>query len=694
MPSLEFVGLTIGLGLVSHAIAAASFLALSLILLASWKRGSLGALLIATSITTTLWAAMRAYDTVDDADLGAVVGVLEHLRSAGWIAFLLGLLRRTWGADGARALRVGAPYLIGALCVLGVGFELGGWRIGEVSAGGATFHTVVGVRLVIALFGLLLIENLFTNTKREHRWSIKFFCFGVGAIFVYDFYLYSDALLFERLNLDLYAARCLTNAIIVPLIAVSAARNPNWSLDVFVSRQVVFRTATLVGAGIYLLLMAAAGYYLREFGGEWGTALQVTFLFAAIILLLLVSYSGVVRAWLKININKHFFNYKYDYRTEWLKFIATISSQDSGRALPERVVEGVAALVESPGGAIWSHQGQNGYRLIADWNCATDENTRSSDVNFTRFLEERKRVIDLDEFSTRPEAYDNLTLPAWITHVDRAWLLVPLLHHERLAGLLLLTRPRAPTKLNWEDFELLTTVGRQAASYLAEHEAARALVEAQQFNEFNRRFAFVIHDIKNLVSQLSLLVSNAKKHRDNPEFQHDMLETVQESVEKMNRLLIRLHESGERSASGKPVSLVPFLQHAVERNVAGLVNLSLRCATEDVAVIADEERLGTVLAHLIENALDAASDDGEVEVRLAAEGGDVMIEVADNGPGMAPDFIRNELFIPFQSTKDRGYGIGAFESREIVRELGGKLDVISNVGTGTTIRITLPAAAA
>ena len=157
-------------------------------------------------------------------------------------------------------------------------------------------------------------------------------------------------------------------------------------------------------------------------------------------------------------------------------------------------------------------------------------------------------------------------MPSWLRAIQRGWLIVPLLHHERLHGFLLLGEPRAPRTVDREDYVLLTTVGRQGASYLAERASAKALAEAQQFEEFNRRFAFVLHDIKNLVSQLSLLVQNAEKHKDNPRFQKDMLDTVEESVEKMKSLLVRLHESGKEVAVNAIVVLEPLLRKVVHAN--------------------------------------------------------------------------------------------------------------------------------
>ena len=218
----------------------------------------------------------------------------------------------------------------------------------------------------MAVIGMILVEQLYRNTPVKQRWGIKFACLGIGGIFAYDFYLYSDALLLRDVNPEIWAARGIINALVVPLVAVSAARNPQWSVGITVSRRILFYSAALFGAAAYLLAMAAAGYYLRFFGGSWGTVMQVTFLFGAVILLLAVLFSGTLRSWLRVFISKHFFSYNYDYREEWLRFTRTLS--ESGHELEERVIQALAQLVESPGGGLWISRESGKCEPVSHWN--------------------------------------------------------------------------------------------------------------------------------------------------------------------------------------------------------------------------------------------------------------------------------------------------------------------------------------
>jgi putative PEP-CTERM system histidine kinase len=269
------------------------------------------------------------------------------------------------------------------------------------------------------------------------------------------------------------------------------------------------------------------------------------------------------------------------------------------------------------------------------------------------------------------------------------WAGIPLMHQQRLVGLVILAAPECRRPLDWEDFDLLRTAGNQAASALSEAIGQEALSQAQRFEEFNRRFAFILHDIKNLVSQLSLVARNAERHADNPEFRADMIATLQSSVGKMNELLARLApHSPARVQRIEAQPLRPILTAAIaakrrDRDVQLLGDASL-CALVDASAL--EQAVG----HLLQNALDASTG-APVTVRVTGGDNSVSVAIADKGVGMDGDFIRNRLFQPFASSKSGGFGIGAFEARSLIATMGGRISVDSRPGRGTTFTITLPA---
>lgn len=684
--------------LIGHALTALLFAVLSVLLLTSWRGRLQGALLLISTSTTAVWAVLVALQAAYRSIPVDVIWTVEVVRNLVWLNFVVRLLEPF--TEGSRVYVAMLRYIRFGALLLGV-VLMGSlididWPAVSLGEPRSTAEFRLIGQLLFAVLGMALVEQLFRNTPEEHRWGIKHLCIGLGTMFVYDFYLYTDALLFQRLDDSIWSARGMVNAMIVPLIGISAARNPKWSVPVFVSRRMVFHTTTLFSAGIYMLLMALAGYYIRIYGGEWGTVLQIAFLFGAVVVLVVLLFSGHLRARLKVFLNKHFFSYRYDYRDEWLRLIGLLAGQATEMPLRERVILALAEIVESQGGLLWLCSDD-------DKSCACVARFNHPDVQLPtvpieesaliRFLQVRHWIVRLDEYRLYPERYEGLELPAWLEQTKDPWLILPLLLEQRVLGFVVLMRPRAPQNLNWENLDLLKTAGMQAASYLALDQAAEALAEARQFEGFNRLSAFVMHDLKNLVAQLSLVAKNAGKHKHNPVFIDDAVKTIENAVSKMNRLMTQLKSAGS-TGDARPIDLVPLVRSLVETRAGSRPQPLLDLQVKKLPVLAEPDRLISVIGHIIQNAQDATPASGEVVVRLSSRDHQAVVEISDNGSGMAPEFVETRLFKPFDSTKGlTGMGIGAYECREVVRSLGGQVAVESELGQGTRFSIAIPLAA-
>jgi len=659
----------------SYASAALAFLLFSVLVLTGWRQRPdqrpHQRVLATASLLTVLWGAVMASATVVPWASWVLHGA-EWLRNAAWTGVLLAMLG-LWQRS-ARTFQASVA-VYGAMLLASL--------LAQQLPSGLAFHVLAIGRLGMAVLGMLLVEQLYRDRSVQVRWAMKFICLGLGALFAYDFYLYSDMLLLRELDPELWAARGLVNALIVPLLAISLLRRASWPAQLAVSRRVAFHSAALLGSAVYLLAMSMAAYYLRFVGGSWGGLMQLAFLFGATFVLAGVLFSGSFRAWLKVFISKHFYRYNYDYREEWLAFTRTLSA--TGPNLGERTISALAELVESQGGALWIRREQR-FEPLASWHMQAQQASEPADSAFCQLMESKQWLVEVAAHDLHdPE----VPLPAWLQAFPKAWLVVPLLLQGRLAGFVVLMASRSEVKLNWEVLDLLKIAGTQAASYLAQQEADNALMLARQFDSFNRLSTFVVHDLKNLVAQLSLMTANAEKHADNPEFQRDMMETVTLSVQKMKLMLQKLSRtaSPERAA---PQDLGQLLAQAVALKAAFEPTPSLQLAEAGLKVLAEGERLERVLGHLIQNAIEATPRDGKVCVRLARDGDTVLVEVADTGAGMSQEFIRERLFKPFDSTKSAGMGIGAFESREYIHQLGGTLQVRSAPEQGTTFTVSLP----
>ncbi|WP_296897649.1 XrtA/PEP-CTERM system histidine kinase PrsK [Thiohalocapsa sp.] len=680
------------IGFIGYAADAAAMTVLALLLATSWRGRLQGGLLLLAVAISVLWAGLLAIQAQWHMAPVQMIWAAEAARMVAWCLFLLRVLDqlRQGLADRLRLLRWGV--LVGGLLLL-LPFE--DWLPALVPAGGGWLAKVrlIG-QLLLTVSGLFLVEQVYRNTPWQHRWGIKFLCFGLGAVFVYDFYFFADALLFGRLDTGVWLARGGVNAVVTPLLAVSVARNPQWSFDLAVSRSVVVHSTALMAAGVYLLFMALAGYYIRAYGGEWSAVFQPLFFFGAAVVLIVLLFSGQLRSRLKHFISKHFYSYRYDYREEWLRLISVLSGKELQATLPERIILALAELVDSPGGAVWVRDPDGNCVFRRCWNLPLAElDVRWEGSDVCAALQPGGEVIELAE--PAPAASLSGTLPGWLLANENLWLLVPLMHETSALGFVVLARPRAPQQLGWENIQLLQTAARQAASYLALEEAAAALAEARQFEGFNRLSAFVVHDLKNLVAQLSLVSRNAERYRDNPAFVDDALQTVRDSVDRMNRLLLQMRAATPTGKQGR-VALLPLLDRAVSERAVQSPVPSLRVA-DGVApeVCVDAERLQAVLRNVIQNAQDATDKQGRVTVTLREDGDMAVVEIEDDGCGMDEEFIRERLFRPFDSTKGlAGMGIGAYECKALVALAGGCVDVDSEPGAGTRFSIRLPQSAA
>lgn len=682
------------LATVCYGIGLSAFGMFSLQLLLRPRRTLSAKLLLFATIATTAWQLNGLlFSLYPSENAWVAYQVLDAFRYGAWVAFI-GSLVPGLSLPGGRLVSLSPRTWV----AVGVAFAMVLGALGAVPLLGFDPFTVLGTDLLAVGFsawvlatviGLMLCEHLFRGTPVAKRWGIKPLCLGLLAIFGFDLFLYSDAVLLKDVDLQLLSVRGLVHALTLPLLMVSSSRNREWTVDVSVSRNLVFGTTALFLSGLYMLAVAGAGYYVRYFGGDWGRAIQATLFFVALLGLALVFFSGSMRAWLRVFISKNFFSYRYDYREEWLRFTNRLAAPAENSNIYAGTIDALGALVESPAGALWLRSEDGAFRFAGRSNMAQPSHTEPSGTPLVTFLARTGWVIDISEWSRNAERYEQMPIPEWLSTWGEAWLVIPLPGNEGLMGFIVLTQPRTPVEVNWEVLDLLKTAARQAATFLGHIRATEALVEAQQFSAFNRMSAFVVHDLKNLVAQMQLMLKNAERHAANPEFQKDMLGTVEHVVERMNRLLLQLRSGATPIANPAPVDLTTLATRIRNSQIkqGREVTLDLQSG---LRAVAHEERLERVIGHLVQNAVDATDRNGEVSVRTYAQDKHAVVEVQDNGKGMTPEFVRDQLFKPFRSTKSTGMGIGAYESQQYVNELGGRIVVESAAGSGTCIRVILP----
>lgn len=647
-----------------------------------------GALLVPACASTALLAFGLAVSQPLSVTQIPILLLCEFTFSGFWILFLSRTLVRSGDpvpsllSSRAAALFVAAAALIALLA--SALQSIGAATESLIELG---FYTGLG----LAVYGLVLLDQVVRNTRADSAWSHKFLWIAVGGILFSNFILYAGAAALRTFPSGVWDSRGVIWALCAPILAVGISRIKAWSPNRFLAPNLVFYTSALTLAGFCLIVIAAATYYARLFGGAWGDAIEVVVLVGGLLSMVLAFSSGQVRGRVRVMLSKNFLPYKYDYRHEWQRLVDTIARRTALQSLPDRAVQAMASLVRSSTGGLWIHRG-GGELIPAGGDYATPAMASITDAEaFISFLEAREWIVDLDvERSSRPTA--GLNVPDVLLSLSRARFIVPLLQGDQLVAVMVIGNPPAPQPLSWEDLDLLRAAARQVASFIALEQSSAELAEAKQFEAYNRLAAFLMHDLKNLIAQLSLVVENAARHKHNPEFIDDAIDTIDNSVKRMQRVLDQLRR-GDVSGALRRTDVDPVCHEVADRCRDRLPLPVIILHDSGIKVMVNAERFSMVLEHVVRNAQEACDPDGEVVVEVRRTSNEVEICVRDTGIGMDASFVRDRLFRPFDTTKgSAGMGIGAYQVREYVRSMGGSVTVRSSRGVGTRFSIHLPLA--
>ncbi len=678
--------MTIDMTTIGYSVAAILYLSLSVALLTVWRGRFRGLSLFLATLATAIWCAEVAYSSY----FGGIARVFgfatEIAADLAWLVFIMALFR---GAIVKDVSSVGRYFgVVAALTILALGV------VAEVlprfALADSTTILIIG-SIITSLYSIVALEQIFRNVRASARRDIRYLCLGIASLFFVDLILYSNAIFAGRIGPQFWGVRGFLVAMAAPLIAVAVYRRNKETPGIFVSREVVFYSTTIVAASIYLIAVGIIGQLVRQLDQHWSEAAQVILFFGSGLLFFLLILSDEYRGRIRVFIAKHFFERKYDYREEWLRLITTLTETESRLPLQKRAIKSLAEILGAPSGTLWLFRDDGNETYPASsWNVSGAKTSLAGDSAIVEFMRDNNWVIDLDELRDGGRDYGTLSAADIPESLAENWVLAPLAHDGDICGFVALDGPQRKSPLNFEDHDLLKTAGQQVASYLGQERAVAELAEVKQFEAFSKLTAFLMHDLKNTMAQQLLIVKNAEKHRRNPDFVDDAIESVRGSAERIRKVISQLQQGANVQHKDK-VDIGKILLIAVSNSEDRKPQPELDQCDDRVFVVVNEERLLMALVHTIRNAQDATPDDGFVKVSLTVDGDDCVIRIADSGAGMDADFVRERLFKPFDSTKgSQGMGIGAHQLRETLRGIGGDVTVQSSPGEGTTMILRMP----
>jgi putative PEP-CTERM system histidine kinase len=618
-----------------------------------------------------------------------------------WLLFALSFTRENY-MQSLERMKWLLVSCFGIPVVLGMGLNSGlvrGAILNESSVwilglGWPGYFLQVFVVLMVVIV-LMSLERTLRASRGHMRWQIKFMIVGLGSLFAVRIYTGGQTLLFRSVDMGLEVVNACTLIVAGALMIRSLLRLRVLSVDFYPSQTVLYSAFTLVLVGTYFIVVGVLANLVKHFDGGQSFAIRVFLVFLAFlgisILLLSDRFRHKIKRFIAIQMKRP----QYDYRREWVRFTEETATITDVRNLCMTVARMVSDTLEVLSVTVWLLDEPHARLRPVGSTVFSETGTghrisEEGEAKLVQAMKDQEMPVDLDDPNI-PWAYDlKLSMPDGFREA-RIRYCVPLSAGENLLGVVTLGERVEYKPFSFEEFDLLKTIVDQTAASLLNLKLSEDLRKAKEMEAFQTMSAFVLHDLKNLSSSLSLTMQNLPIHFENPDFRKDALHTIQGSVAKINDMC------GHLSMLSKKIEL-----KRAEIDLNGLTESTLRSLNECIKgsllkklqpiprVSADPEQIEKVLTNLILNANEAVGNGGEIQVSTEQRDGWIVLSVVDNGCGISKEFMERCLFLPFKTTKKGGMGIGLFHSKMIVEAHQGRIEVQSEEGRGSTFRVMLP----
>jgi len=556
------------------------------------------------------------------------------------------------------------------------------------------------VVMVGSLLGCVLIlvhlERTFRSAVGVMRWRIKYFMFGLALLFGARFYTASQALAYSAVQESALVVDAVALLLGSVLMVYSLVRTKLAESDIYPSHQVLQHSVTVAVAAAYLLVVGLLAMLVSRWGGDPAFPLKAFVLMVGLVGLAVVVLSDRVRQRTKLWVSRHFRRPVHDYRRIWLDFTAKTGALLEPGALGRAVLELIAHTFDLLSASLWVVDPSEGqWRFVASTTLTQEAAqqvapTPEQAQALQQVLRQQSAPFDVDR-CTEPWAEALRALNPDHFRKGGGRLCVPLVAAGELVGMIVVGDRVNGQRFSNEDLDLLKCIGDQVAASLRNLQLTSRLMQHKQLEALQNMSAFVIHELKNTAQRLSIMAQNVAEHFDNPAFRADCLQSLKRCVAEMDEQIQRLSLLRPELELRQVETDLNELVHGVLNEVAGPDGPAWVEDLQPVPRIwADPDQLRKVIVNLLLNAKEATPSTGRIQVRTWADGDAVLLAVSDTGCGMTPEFIRDRLFKPFQTTKKRGLGIGMFHSRAIVQAHQGRIEVESVEGQGTTFRVRLP----
>lgn len=547
--------------------------------------------------------------------------------------------------------------------------------------------------MVLTLGILVNLEKTFRASVGMTRWRIKYMFLGLALIFGVKIYALSQILLFSAY--DPAVARVATLSVIIGcgLMVIGHLRSGFGAIDLYPSRAVLQGSLTVLLAGGYFLIVGVLAQVVAMLGGIAHFPAQALVVLVGLVGLTVLLLSDRFRTGLQRFVSHHFRRSEHDFRKIWTEFTRRTSNAFDDAKLGANAAEVISENFHVLGVTVFQVVPDSG---ALDWLSSTEKQHDPAPLSFNSEwiaeIAELARPFNLEKKSEEWAAALRESCPTKFDHGgDR--LVVPLVAAERLIGLVLMADRVNGVPYSHEEIDLLACIGDQLAATLLSRSLTEKVLQAKELEAFQTLSTFFVHDLKNAANSLNLTLQNLPVHFDDPEFRADAITAVGRTVERINQMILKLsslrHELQLRRV---PCRLDLLCAEVIDGLVSEMKRGCLvRCDLQPLPeLLLDREAMHSVITNLMVNAGEAMPGDGTIHVTTRFANGKVALTITDEGTGMNADFIKNQLFRPFHSTKTKGLGIGMFQCKKIVEAHQGTIGVDSEPEKGTRFTVWLP----
>ncbi len=558
---------------------------------------------------------------------------------------------------------------------------------------GQTIQVIIIAGCVIALMNL---ERTYRAAIGTLRWRVKYTLLGMATLLVLRFYTSSQAILFGSISPAMDAI-CAAGTIVSILIMLRGLpREGNLEIDLYPSHQVISNSITIILAGAYLFVVGVLAKAVTYFGGDVAFPIKALGVLVAIVLLATLLQSDRFQLSIRQFVSRHFKRPKYDYRKIWKRFTEEAAHSLQQDTFCQSLARLSSETFDVLSVSIWLFEEDKrrlrlqSSTIITDYNESLAQLIQHDFESLSSTFVKDSRPIDLENCTEQwARSFVKLNPKKFTDGGNR--ICVPMTTRNSLLGVMVLGDRVNGIPFSEEEVDVLASIGDHAASSLLNLQLSCRLIENRELEAFQKMATFFVHDLKNAASTLNMMVKNLPLHWNKPEFREDALRGISRTGDRINQLIERLGtmrkglEINVRSCNFDTFIISTLSDWDTPPRID--LNRSLNCQT---CASIDTEQLGKVIINLLINASEAMDEVGEIDIMTGIEGSHIYLKVKDDGCGMTPEFLEKRLFRPFQTTKQRGIGIGMFQSKMIVEAHGGQLSAESEEGKGATFSMVLP----